>query len=155
MNAAELVMVLAEPGQPNGYRPEHYHDMDTAFENTGQYYRTGTDPGHRNVRGIINRCFPGLSFQQAMHKVWITESVLCSVKSDTLGRITAPCERYAVETYLLPQLRLFPNAIVAAMGGKSRKQTSAFWLIGRCCVRSSLPAWMQLSSNQGFVGPID
>ena len=75
-----LVLVLAEPGNPspNPGPEECYEDVESAFGFTGYCFLTGGGQGHENVRHLICRCFPGLSLVDAMRKVWITESVLCS-----------------------------------------------------------------------------
>ena len=118
-----LVMVLAEPGRPG---PDEVYSgsasdlLDSAFRTAEHCYLYEGGPGHANARSIINRCFPDLKRKEAMRKVWITESVLCSVQSeDPTGRVPRNVEEQCVTTYLLPQLQLFPNAIVAAMGGKT------------------------------------
>ena len=112
-----LVMVLAEPGNPspNPGPEECYADVDSAFAFTGHCYLSGGGQGHENVRTLIRRCFRGMSLVEAMRRVWITESVLCSAPSPG-ARIRPGIERFCAEQYLLHQLRLFPNATIAAMG---------------------------------------
>ena len=112
-----LVLVLAEPGNPspNPGPEECYADVDSAFAFTGHCYLNAGGPGHENVRIIVRRCFPDLSLVDAIRKVWITESVLCSAPSPG-ANIKAGIERFCAEQYLLHQLRLFPNATIAAMG---------------------------------------
>ena len=63
-----LVMVLAEPGPPGN--DEVHTGMISAFEYAERCYLEGGGQGHRNVRSIIGRCFPGLPLRQAMCKVW-------------------------------------------------------------------------------------
>ena len=118
-----LVMVLAEPGSPG--KEEVHTGMISAFEYAARCYLEDGGQGHRNVRAIIGRCFPGLPLRQAMRKVWITESVLCSAES-ALAQIDRGIEEECVKRYLLPQLTLFPNAIVAAMGGKAYRRLRRF-----------------------------
>jgi len=74
---------------------------------------------------IITRCFPGLSRQEAMCKVWISESVLCSAKIPG-AKVDRACEQLCVSSYLLPQLPLFTNATVAAMGSKAYKRLKKY-----------------------------
>ena len=114
MKDVALVLVLAEPGPPNpNPGPEEcYSDVDSAFAFTEHCYLHAGKQGHENVRKLIRRCFPGLSLVDAMRKVWITESVLCSDSSPG-----ADIERFCAGQYLLRQLRLFPqHATIAAMG---------------------------------------
>lgn len=118
-----LVMVLAEPGMPG--KEEVHTGMISAFEYAERCYLEYGGQGHRNVRYIIGRCFPGRPLRQAMRRVWITESVLCSAKS-ALGKIDREVEEECVRRYLLPQLRLFPNAVVAAMGSKAYRRLKRF-----------------------------
>ena len=115
-----LVLVLAEPGNPSpDPRPEEcYTDVDSAFAFTGHCYLQAGGQGHKNVRRLIERCFPGLSLEGAMRKVWITESVLCSAPFPG-AKIEPRIERFCAERYLLDQLRLFPSATIAAMGNLS------------------------------------
>ena len=108
-----LVLVLAEPGNPspNPGPEECYSDVDSAFAFTEHCYLRAGGQGHENVRALILRCFHGLSLVDAMRKVWITESVLCSASSPG-----ADIERFCAKQYLLRQLQLFPHATIAAMG---------------------------------------
>ena len=120
LEEVSLVLVLAEPGDPspNPGPEECYEDVESAFDFTGHCFLTAGGQGHENVRNLICRCLPGLSLVDAMRKVWITESVLCSAPfpGATVG---AGIERFCAERYLLSQLRLFPHATIAAMGSKA------------------------------------
>lgn len=49
----------------------------------------------------------------------ITESVLCSAKQEG-GHVGASIARECVQRYLVPQLELFPNALVVALGTKAQ-----------------------------------
>ena len=122
LSEVRLVMVLAEPGEPGD---SIHSGIDSAFSETEQCYLRAGGPGHDNVRMIIRRCFPGLPLQEAMRKVWITESVLCSAKTPG-AKVERACEQLCVSTYLEPQLRLFPNATVAAMGSKAYKRLKKY-----------------------------
>ena len=123
VSEVRLVMVLAEPGNP-GFDESHT-GVDSTFEYAEQCYLRDGGQGHTNVRMIICRCFPGLPLQEAMRKVWITESVLCSAKTPG-AKVERACEQLCVSTYLEPQLRLFPNATVAAMGSKAYKRLKKY-----------------------------
>ena len=123
VSEVRLVMVLAEPGNPGS--DESHTGVDSAFEYAEQCYLRDGGQGHTNVRMIIRRCFPGLPLQEAMRKVWITESVLCSAKTPG-AKVERACEQLCVSTYLEPQLRLFPNATVAAMGSKAYKRLKKY-----------------------------
>jgi len=124
ISEVRLVMVLAEPGEPGS---DEIHDgVDSAFRYAEKCYLMAGGQGHRNVRSIILRCFPGLSLKEAFRKVWITESVLCSAEVPA-GKVNRDCERLCVSEYLIPQLRLFPNAVVAAMGSKAHNRVKKYF----------------------------
>ena len=52
------------------------------FDNVCRYvfgcFENGKDQFHRNIRDILNDCWPGLSFKEQLRRTWVTESVLCS-----------------------------------------------------------------------------
>ena len=119
LEEVRLVMVLAEPGYPHNSPAQT--GIDSAFDATGGAYMFGTDIGHKNVQWIVAHCFPNKLYTDSMlNRVWITESVLCSIPhGDPTGKVSRAVENHCVRTFLLPQLDRFPNAIVAAMGGKA------------------------------------
>lgn len=51
-----------------------------------------------------------------MTRTWVTEAVLCSTATEG-GKITRASERECRSRFLEAQLRLFPNALVVALGG--------------------------------------
>jgi len=119
-----LVLVMAEPGDPH---PEEVHaeEPDAALQSTYDYscqcYQKGRDLFHRNVRKILDLCFPGMSFDDQMRRTWMTESVLCSAITEG-APVRGPVEKVCRVRYLDQQLNLFPNAVVAALGGKAAKR---------------------------------
>ena len=118
----ELVLVFAEPGDP------HERESHTGLESAVAYAHTcfgnGKDLFHRNVRKILNLCWPELKFDQQLKKVWLTESVLCSAKLEG-GTISSRASRACGGRYLLPQLECFPNALVVALGSKAQGRLRA------------------------------
>lgn len=113
----ELVLVVAEPGDPNA--GEYHAGIETAYDYATEAFRAGRDLFHRNVRSIMDMCWPGMSFDQQSRKVWLTESVLCSAGSEgahVSQRVSIECGG----RYLLPQLRLFPDSLIVALGRKAR-----------------------------------
>lgn len=112
----ELVLVFAEPGDP------HEGERHTGLESTYAYatfgFGTGKDLFHRNVRKILNLCWPALSFEEQMRRVWLTESVLCSARKEG-GSVSVAAARACGSRYLLAQLSLFPEALVVALGSKA------------------------------------
>lgn len=80
LEEVELVMVFAEPGDP--HEGERHEGMTTAYDYATFGFSTGKDLFHRNVREILSLCWPEMSFEQQMRKVWLTESVLCSARKE-------------------------------------------------------------------------
>ena len=119
-----LVLVTAEPGDPHD-QESHPADTEAAVRSTFEYayrcYQNGKDQYHRNIRAILDLCFPDRSFDEHMRRTWMTESVLCSATKEGAS-VRGPVERACRVGYLDPQLDLFPSAVVAALGGKAAKR---------------------------------
>ena len=115
-----LVLVCAEPGDPH---ERESHSTTSPLESVCEYgyrcFRDGKDLFHGNIRTILDMCFPGLSFEAQMEFMWFTESVLCSAAVEC-GGVPAGVARECRTRFLEPQLALFPNAVVAALGAKAR-----------------------------------
>jgi len=118
VSEVKLVLVVAEPGDP---QPGDHETMDEALQRTVWAFREGPGLFHRNARKLLGYCWPDLGFDQQLRRVWITESVLCSAEVTT-GPVPREVERACGEDYLLPQLMLFPRAIVVALGGKAHQR---------------------------------
>jgi hypothetical protein len=120
----ELVLIVAEPGDPHE-REAYSATMEPAelFAIVSQYvydcYESGKDQFHRNIRRILDQCWPGLPFIEQMRRTWITESTLCSAVVEG-GRMPPTVNRFCVDSYLAFQLTLLPHAVIAAVGGKAR-----------------------------------
>lgn len=127
-----LVLVVAEPGDPHASET-HPASPAAALESSYAYayrcFSSGKDLFHRNIRKILDLCWPGESFESHMRRAWITESVLCSAKREGASVPSSVSTACRVR-YLDEQLRLFPTAVVAALGGKA-----AVRLAGRQFVR--------------------
>lgn len=118
----ELVLVFAEPGDPHAV--ESHNGLSSAYEYANFAVKSGQDEFHRNVRRILDSCWPELSFEEQMRKAWLTDSVLCSAPKEC-GPVPKSTERSCGQRYLIPQLRLFPDALVVALGGKAQKRLRA------------------------------
>lgn len=114
----ELVLVVAEPGDPQA---GDHETMEQSIQRTLWAYREGPGLFHRNARKILAYCWPGQSLDQQLRRVWITESVLCSAEVTT-GPVPGEVERTCGQQFLLPQLALFPRALVVALGGKAHQR---------------------------------
>ena len=131
----ELILVFAEPGDPHGEELDAEHtrllnSADTALSRAYEYatwaVETGHDQFHRNLKDILNMCWPGSSFEQQMHKVWLTDSVLCSAIVEG-GKVSPTAAKVCGRRYLLAQRALFrKEALVVAVGNKARQRL--LWL---------------------------
>ncbi len=115
----ELVLVFAEPGDP--HEGETHEGLVSAYDYATFAFETGKDQFHRNVRAILDACWPQLSFEGQMKKVWMIDSVLCSARKEG-GPVSAAAAGECGKRYLLEQLRLLPHALVVALGGKAKKR---------------------------------
>jgi hypothetical protein len=111
-----VVFVFAEPGNPFG--DEEYSDFESGFNYVGKQFRESIDPFHKNIRNILSTCWPDLSLEDQFHRVWMTESVLCSAKRET-GSIPIEICDLCGKTYLSKQLMIFQKSLIVAMGGKA------------------------------------
>jgi len=119
LDEVELILVFAEPGDP--HIGEHHDGLESAYESATVAFANGRDLFHRNVRKILEMCWPALSFEQQMRKAWLTESVLCSAQTEC-GSVPSASARACGQHYLLAQLQLFPGALVVALGSKAQSR---------------------------------
>lgn len=119
--AVKLVLVFAEPGDPHIEQEESYA---STYEYSLQCMRGGKDQFHRNVRLILDLCFPDESIEAQMEKTWMTESLLCSAPKES-GAVAASAWRACTSSYLKPQLELLSHAVVAALGSKASSRISS------------------------------
>lgn len=123
LDEVRLVLVTAEPGDP--HMDERYTQgppsevLAAAARRAYEAFRTGRDLYHRNLRYLLDGCFPGLPFDQQMRHTWITDAVLCSADREGLA-VSRAIELECRSRYLEAQLRLFPSALVVTLGGKAR-----------------------------------
>lgn len=115
----DLVLITAEPGDP---LPGELH---SGIESTVVYSLRGlreeVTPFHRNIRLILNLCFPNQSLDEQLRRTWRTNSVLCSATVEG-GPVPRAVESTCMRRYLVPQLALLPHALVAALGSKAQKR---------------------------------
>jgi hypothetical protein len=118
-----LVLVCAEPGDPH-HGENHLADgraeeqLASAYKYAARCVETGKDQFHRNLRLVMDMCWPSLSFDQQMRRTWITDSVLCSATKEG-AQVARDVELACGRRFLRPQLDLFPSAMVGALGGKA------------------------------------
>ena len=135
----ELVLVLAEPGNPTDYEtvgkknPKHII-ADSADEIFRKWIAAGATPFHRNLQTILAECWKKSDCwnqtvsqsPEIMRRTWITESVLCSAAGST-KRIEKSVEMECAKNFLLPQLlKIFQKSLhrpfIVALGGKAAKR---------------------------------
>ena len=128
LDDVELVIVLAEPGEPKG--TEKYLDelapSETArrvVDFVHETYVNQEDPRvhgkvQRVIRWFLDQWFPGVDFEQQMRRVWITQARLCSRGP---GSYTIPFYDPCGDAYLAAQLRVLPSVPIIAFGDKAEK----------------------------------
>lgn len=120
LEEVELVLVYAEPGDPGT------NEVHTGMESVLKIAMTPVagiknSLFHANLQHILNLCWPNMEPARQMRRVWMTESVLCSAEKPT-GYIPVGIVRECGERYLLRQLKLFPSALVVALGNKAQNR---------------------------------
>jgi hypothetical protein len=116
------VLVFAEPGNP--YPGESYTAIASTFRLVSYTQPIGPDKFHRNVKAILDLCWPQWTYEEQLRKVWMTESVLCSAPTEG-GPIRRAVSLECARRYLLPQLNLLPHALVVALGRKAQDRLRA------------------------------
>ena len=132
LSEVELILVFAEPGDP--HFGERHSGLTSAYDYAAMAFRTGKDQFHRNVRSILDACWPSVPFEVQLRKVWLTESVLCSALTEG-GRVGRSASSACGRRYLTAQLALFPQAFIVALGGKARDRMHSLGVYG------FLPVW--------------
>jgi hypothetical protein len=124
LGEVELVLIVAEPGDPHDL--ESYSSAASSpelLEEICRYvygcFESGKDYFHKNVRYILDQCWPGMPFAEQMRRTWITESTLCSAQKEG-GTIPVSVNRFCADSYLSKQLALLPQAAIVTLGGKAR-----------------------------------
>lgn len=148
-----LVLVVAEPGNPYdgvSYPSDPREALHATYEHSYECHRDGRDQFHRNIRGILNQCWPSLSFEDHMRRTWITESVLCSAAKEG-DAVPMRVERACRAQFLEKQLALFPEATIASLGAKARKRLAGLGVIAAgsvappgCNRREARESWQMI-----------
>ncbi len=135
-----LILVCAEPGDPypgEGHSPRSADKIfESTYADTLKAMQRGRDLFHRNIRLILDLCFPRLSFNEQMRLTWITDSVLCSASVEC-GAVPASSIRECGARFLKAQLEAMPQATVAALGSKAAHRLSR---LGREFIAASAAA---------------
>ena len=126
LSDVKLVLVVAEPGEPpENARPQPSAEpadlVDLLASKIGRTFKDGGGAFHRNVRYLLERCWPGMPFLEQMKHTWITEGVLCSAAATT-GPVPKVVETECAQRYLKKQLALLTGAFVIALGKKAESR---------------------------------
>ena len=125
LDEVELVMVLAEPGDPK--RTENYvgslapadllrRVVDFVHGTYVSRDKTVHGTVQCVVRWFLDRWFCGMNLEQQLRRVWITQARLCSRGE---GSYSIPFYRPCGDAYLAAQLRLLPTVPIIAFGDKA------------------------------------
>jgi hypothetical protein len=129
LDEVELVLVAAEPGDPlSGETHEGTDPADFLDKCAEKVYGMFDPPAtlfHRNIRTILDACFPKFDFSQQMRRTWITDAYLCSAPEEG-GSVRAASWRTCSRNYLLPQLRLLRDRKIVALGRKAEQRMRGF-----------------------------
>jgi hypothetical protein len=127
LSEVELVLIVAEPGDPLKGETYPVDSPEAALEAVCEYvyvcFDSHKDQYHKNIRYILDHCWPKLAFSEQMRRTWITESTLCSAEKEC-GPVPTAVSQYCVNSYLWKQLSLLPHAIIATLGEKAKKRTA-------------------------------
>lgn len=132
LREVELVLILAEPGNPPPGQEVYPAKADTpsriveVASGVAVALADESSSFHKNLRIILNACWPSASLKDQLRKTWITESVLCSARKST-GHIPRPSELACTDSYLRKQLALLPGRYIVTLG---RKAAQRVYLLG-------------------------
>jgi len=141
----ELVLVSAEPGDP--WEDEQHDGFSSALDYTFRAFSNRESIYHKNMRKILDMCWPDTSFEEQLRKTWITDSVLCSAPKEC-GPIKKRTYMACGKDYLLPQLRMFPQALVVAIGSKARDRLRLLGVSNFLDARAAAPSGCNLPDAQ-------
>lgn len=128
LSKIELVLIVAEPGNP--LRGEKYADHASAEDrlergcaSAFRFFQLAAEQYPRNVRRILDACWPRMELADQLRKSWITESFLCSAPTEG-GHVPAVASRCCVRDYLRPQIELLRGRAIVACGAKARDRVA-------------------------------
>jgi len=128
LSDVRLVVCMAEPGNP---RADEWYDVEDASQAIQQVLSgvsgaitEGASAFHRNLRFILDCCWPGVPLTEQLQQPWITETTLCSAPVST-GSILRKVENECINRYLKAQLAIFSNPFKLALGRKAESRMRA------------------------------
>jgi len=119
-------LVCAEPGDPHpnenhGRTPQPDGYLNSAYSYAWDCFITGKDLFHRNIRDILDLCWPNTSFEEKMRNALIMDAVLCSARREG-GSVQSAVTTECGQRYLLKVIKALPNAAVVALGKKAQQR---------------------------------
>ena len=135
LSNVKLVIVAAEPGAPvdgaiyTGSPIEMFEKSISIFGNSianKEVVRNGRKfkGFHNNMGKLLNYFWEDIEDVDKLRQTWFTNSVLCPVKSKKYGGTKTQHNKFVEETciknYLKPQLKLFNDPFILALGDKAR-----------------------------------
>ena len=120
----DLVLVVAEPGDPlpGESHPSKGGPQAIMADVAGYAYEQIAKPTnlfHRNLRKILDSCWPGMPLIHQMARTWLAESYLCSARTEG-GAVPAVSARVCARDYLKPQVELLHDRAIVACGAKAQ-----------------------------------
>jgi len=130
LEEVRLILIVAEPGDP--FVTETYPEQLSPDAYISLVCRTAYDAlaanrtaFHRNLRYLLDRCWPGEDLDAQLRKTWITESFLCSAARET-AVVPRVAEISCARRYLAAQLALLKGRPVITLGGKATQRTAPY-----------------------------
>lgn len=122
----ELVLIVVEPANPRSgtnYRlfRRRTDTLEQVCRDAFGHFNPPYISYHRNLRYILDICWPRLPLYEQLKRVWITESYLCSAPT-VAGSVPRMSERACYADYLAPQLELLKDRVIVALGSKARRR---------------------------------
>ena len=125
----EVVILTAQPSTPHSEEPELYSQagredlLDQTCRHTFECFRRKRETYHEGIRYLLDRIFhPDRSLEDQLRKVWITQTYLCSAPGGDSRNVCSPAARECAGRFLAPQLALFENLPIIALGGEAQKR---------------------------------
>lgn len=123
----DLVLIIAEPGDP--LKGEHHdvegNDPGAVINRVVGYvfeqFETQRTQFQRNLRRILDGCWPDMPLRDQLCRTWVTESYLCSAPRES-GPVPSASAEACVHDYLAPQIALLADRAVVACGKKAQRR---------------------------------
>lgn len=159
LDEIQLVLLVAEPGNPqwDEQYPEDLPPVETlaaCCRFVYSQFEDRRDLFHRNIRYILDLCWPGLSLRDQLRKTWISETVLCSATKEG-GNVPVRVQDCCRDRLLRPQLELLKDRAVVALGSKAQRRSKGFPNVlpaysaapSGCCRRAAKPSWERIPGH--------